>query len=342
MLVQALTQAGHAPKVFSFLRQYPAFLYPGKSDKDPGSRPTQTDYQYVADPLYPWTWWNCAHSIEQFSPGLAIFAWWTTFWAPAYSVIARLINKSIPVTFLIHNTMPHEARRVDIWLARLALSSACHFVTLSPQETKRLEKLLPGSRITRCSHPVFTLSERKPARREARTRLGLDLEDSVLLFFGIVRPYKGLRVLLDALGLLRVRGKSPHLLVVGEFWEDIRLYHQQIEQLGLSNQVLIVDRYVPDDELVDYFAAADLFVAPYVGGTQSGAIKTAIGFGLPVLATDQIASDLPNEVVIVPAGDRQALASALEICLKNPPLAVAMSGSLLDPWEPLLDYLKQI
>jgi len=316
-MAQKFSQNGVEVGVFSFQRQYPAFLYPGKSDRDQSAVTYPVEARFILDPLNPATWVKTGHEMARFKPDGVVIQWWVTFWAPAFAHLAgSLGHRGIPVIYVIHNVMPHETRFVDRFLARLALSRGKGFIVQSAREETRLRQFLPNGDIRVCPHPVYDLfNQGAMPKDQARRALGLPLDAPVALFFGIVRPYKGLRYLIEAIAKLHERGRDVHLLVAGEFWEDVRQYERQIRDLGLEEWVHVDNRYIPNEEVGKYFSAADMLVAPYVDGTQSGAIKVAMGFGLPVVATEIIAQDMPDGVKVVQAGDASALACQIEDCL---------------------------
>ncbi len=282
--------------------------------------------QYTLDPLYPWTWSRTSRTILDYQPQAVIIQWWTTFWAPAFSRLARALRKSnIPVIFIIHNVMPHEVKRWDTWLATLALSQGDRFIVQSNREDKRLRALLPKAEIETCPLPVFDLNQSKGLSKGAALKqIDFDPVGPVLLCFGIVRPYKGLQYAIQAVARLRELGQTYHLLVAGEIWEDKQLYIDLVHQLNLTNQVTFEDRYIPNEEIGNYFSAADVFLAPYVDGTQSAAIKLALGYGVPIVASDILADDLltqSSRAFFVPPGDVTALLQAIES-------AVSLKGSM--------------
>jgi glycosyltransferase involved in cell wall biosynthesis len=348
MLARALDAYGHRVQVISFRRQYPIWLYPGSSDKDPSKKPLKFKAEYLLDPLFPWTWIRAANYIVKGQPDLVVIQWWTTFWAIPFAILSwQLKRHGIPVIYLIHNVLPHEQRLWDRWLARQALSHGRNFVTQTTDEQERLLSIIPNAHIDTCPHPVYSsFFEHKIPKSEARKRLHLPQDTLVLLFFGIVRPYKGLKHLIDALGLLCERGIKPHLVIAGEFWENKQNYIDQIKKQELSSQVHIVDRYIPNEELEILFSAADLFVAPYTGGSQSGAVEMALGFGLPVVVTDIIAQGISensrNSCSIVPPGDAMSLAKAIDDFIQNPNLDSIQTHPATDDWERLVKTLLKI
>lgn len=323
-LATALSEAGHTAQVVSFRRQYPGWLYPGQSDKDPSRRPLRVPAQYLLDPLYPWTWWQVERAIRRFDPSLVAFQWWTTFWAPTYITLAsRLRRSGITILYLIHNVLPHEQKPWDRWLARQTLQLGDRFLVHTERENQRLSTLLPDAQAEIVPLPTYTLfNAYRVPKAQARAQLGLPPTVPVALFFGLVRPYKGLDCALQAIARLKEQGKEVHLLVAGEFWESVVTYHTLILQLDISSLVRIENRYLPDEEAALYFSAADLFLAPYRGGTQSAALKAALGFGLPAVVSRALDSrELKEHPAVHWAlpDDPCSVAQAIRKALRHPP-----------------------
>lgn len=350
-LTQALQRTGNEVQVISFRRQYPAFLYPGKSDRDPSQNPIKVDASYLLDPLLPWTWLNTAQEVLKTQPDGVIIQWWTTFWAIPFAILAWQIRKTrIPLIFIIHNVVPHERRFWDVWLARQVLTRRDRYLVQNPKEERLIKELTGATEIQVWPLPVygfFHLQEIDGA--EARRRLNLAQDRFVFLFFGLVRPYKGLDVLLEAFSQAHAAGVRPFLIIAGEFWEDLAHTQSKIAELGLQDHVRIDNRYIPDEEVELYFSAADCLAAPYTGGTQSGAVSIAISFGLPIIVTDHIARGLPNaevesRITVIPPGDVEALTTAMIEQMKSPQERVAPSQPCGD-WDQVaqrvLEMLKK-
>lgn len=348
LLARALQSSGHSVQVISFRRQYPAWLYPGSSDKDPSREPLQVNAEYLLDPIAPWTWHRTAHQIADSRPDLVVIMWWTTFWAGPFAFLRRsLQRKGLRVIFLIHNVLPHEERPQDVWLAKLALNAADAFIVQTSQERKRLLRLIPCAVTWECPHPVYSmLAHQQVPKEEARQKLQLPADQQTLLMFGIVRPYKGLRVLLEALHLLRGSGQEPYLLVAGEFWDTKDEYLRLVETYGISSQVRFDDRYIPNEEVGLLFSAADAMVAPYTAATQSGAAGMAIGFGLPLIVTEPVAAGLaaidPADLYVAPAGDAVKLARAISSFLTRTQPSTRQPRPTPDDWQRLVDTLTSI
>lgn len=322
LLAQKLAEAGHVVEMISFLRQYPSWLYPGETDRDTSREPVKVQAKYTLDPLYPWTWLKTVNELVKKQPNIVIIQWWTTFWAPAFATIACLLRrKNIPVVYLIHNVMPHEARFWDRWLSLAALSPADSFIAQAEREAGRLRRLLPKANITVTPLPVYHMFSNKDIRAEdARAKLNLPLDQPIVLFFGIVRPYKGLRYLLQAFGKLKAQNFQGHLVIAGEFWEPLHEYQMLIKQLDLEDRVHIFSYYIPNEDIPVFFHAADLFVAPYVDGTQSASAKLALGFSMPMVVTRCVVDEtLSQQEALwqVDEGDADGLATAIQAALQN-------------------------
>ena len=339
----------HEVKVFSFKRQYPAWLYPGRSDKDPSQKAVDVGAAYTIDSLNPLSWLHTVNEIRRYRPDVLIIEWWVTFLAPAFTTIALLCRQSkIPVTFLIHNVLPHENSCLHRPLARNTLKQGNFFIVHTPKERERLLSLIPHVKVEVCPFPLYDMSELVSLTQvEARRQLNIPETGHVVLFFGIVRPYKGLIYLLEALALLREKVPDLHLVVAGEFWEDKESYQQKSDALGLSGQVRLIDSYIPDEEVGVFFRAADLVVAPYVGGTQSAVSALALGFGTPLVATEWSAAGIDeahNEKVrVVPSGDVNTLAEAIQAFFESPrPPDTTAELPAPSGWETIVATIEKI
>lgn len=301
LLALKLSEQGHKIQAISFKKQYPNWLYPGKSDIDKDENRLKFPFvYYLLSPCNPITWLNTYNAIKIFNPDKVIIQWWVTFWAPAFGTIARYLRSAgFTVQFIVHNTIPHESKIFDEILAYFALRKGNQFLVMNDQETNRIKDVLGnGQDIIQCSLPLLSIfPDIKVSQIEAKEKLGLPLDKKIFLFFGIVRPYKGLSILLSALEILKNQGVNDWILVVaGEFWDDKEKYVSMIDVLGISNMVIIIDRYISDMEASLYFKSTDLFIAPYSGGTQSASVKTALYFGVPMVLSDMASDNLTKKV----------------------------------------------
>ena len=351
MLYHALASCEHRVSLYSFRRQYPSWLFPGRTDRDMSALKLSAECEYTLDSLNPLTWWATARVIRAHQPAVLILQWWVPFFAPMWMVLARSARRAgIKVLFICHNVLPHEQRPWDAWLARGALGLGDGFIVHSQEERARLSALLPGRRAAVMPLPTFVLSDQTCTRDEARRQLGLQPEVPVLLFFGLVREYKGLRHLLAAMPAIRSELADVRLLIAGEFWEDKRLYLERVAQLGIGTSVTVIDRYIPNEELPTYFAAADVAVLPYDHVTQSAVAQLAFGFNLPVITTHvgglaEIISD-GHTGLLVPPGDPAALAQAViryfrEGCRERMAQAIEQARPQFD-WRNLVRLIEEM
>ena len=312
LLCNALSSR-HEVKLISFNRLYPSFLFPGKTQQDTSSSPIKADAEPIIDSMNPLTWMSAARRIGEFSPDMVIAQWWHPMFAPQYATILRGRPKSSKLVFLCHNVIPHESAGPMQHLARLALKQGDFFVVHSEEDQQNLLRLLPDADVSRSHHPTYDVFNTGSWNRDdCRRELGLD--GNVILFFGLVRKYKGLIHLIRAMPRVLSR-IDVTLLVVGEFYDRKEPYLEEIKALGLGDRVRIVDQYVPNEEVGRYFNACDVVALPYTSATQSGIIQIAFGFGKPVIATS--VGGLPDVVadgktgMLTPPENPDALADAL-------------------------------
>ncbi len=310
LLFKALNK-GHKVKLISFKRMYPKWLYPGKTDRDPSQRIPDRSVEYLLDSCNPLTWWSTAKAIKAFGPDMFVLQWWVAFWALPFWMILKSIKRAenIEVVIVCHNAAEHESNWIKRWASAAVLKLADRIIVHSEEERLRLGWLLGAlTKIETSPLPTFVGSEIKPFTFPEES------PQPFLLFFGFVREYKGLSVLLDAMPDIAFR-TGAKLLIVGEFWKGKRQYLEQIKRLRIGASVGIVDRYVPDSLMADYFAIADLVVLPYRKVSGSAVAQLAYGFNRPVIASDvgalsDVIIDGENGRLVEP-GNVKALAQAV-------------------------------
>jgi glycosyltransferase involved in cell wall biosynthesis len=276
----------HEVQFYAFRRQYPGFLFPGKSDRDPSQAPLiEEGAERLLDSLNPLTWLTVSRRIVADRPDLVVIPWWTFFWTPQFLTICFLVSlfSKARILFVCHNVFDHETSVLGRLCARLVLSRGDRLIVHSRDDYERLRTFVPEDRIKLGFLTSPELPDRPVLPLEEAKRL-LGIEGEVLLFFGFVRPYKGLEQLLEAMPLI-LRERELTLLIVGESWNGSRVIADQIRRLGLESHVRRVDRYIPHEEVPLYFCAADLVALPYVSCTGSGIVQTAYTFNRPVVAT---------------------------------------------------------
>jgi glycosyltransferase involved in cell wall biosynthesis len=292
LLARAFARA-HPTWIVSFSRLYPELFFPGATQFDESGDPIRppSPPEPLLDSLSPLSWRRAGLRLRRLEPDLLVVPWWHPFFGPSLGTAARLARRGAAPKriFLCHNVEPHESTPVDRWLAAYGLGAADGFLVHARSEADRLAPLARGRPVRVHPHPTYEVfTERRggedPARARdaARERIGAD--GRVILFFGYVRPYKGLADLLEALRLAR-RDSWDRLFVVGEFYEPRDRYEPLFADPALSGKVTVVDRYVANEEVADYFAAADVVALPYRSATGSGIAQIAFGAGVPVIAT---------------------------------------------------------
>ena len=314
LLVRHLRER-HQVNFYSYSKQYPRWLFPGSTMPDPSNQTLVEPCERIINPLNPLTWWKTAQRIAADKPDVLLLQWWTPFWLPflvTVSVIAR--RARIPILYLCHQMTEPDSSALELLLARPALRLGDAFIVVSKKDFAIAQRILGDKPIHMGHHPIYDGFPRQGLTRvEARTRLGIEPDIPLLLFFGFVRRYKGLRYLLEALGQL---SQPPHLLIAGEFWEEEASYRGLMRQLGLEQHILIHNRYIPNEEIEPYFVAADALVLPYLSGSQSGVGMIALNYGIPIIATSigGLAETVTDDEtgLIVPPSDSAALALAIE------------------------------
>ncbi len=278
----------HQTTFIAFKRQYPQWLFPGATDRDPSQKPIFDDgVVYLLDSLNPWSWIKVARKVRLVNPQLVIFPWWTAFWTAPFFSIILLIKRwtEAKILFICHNVKEHETNLLNRICTKLLLRQGDLHLVHSREEFLNLTRMVPESRAIQGFHPTYAhLQEKQYSKKEARQKLKMN--GKVLLFFGFVRPYKGLIHLLTAMPMILEKlGPNLFLMVVGECWEDEQGYREKIRKLGIEKHILRVNQYIPNEDIGLYFSAADLVVIPYTSATGSGILQVAFGCGKPVVAT---------------------------------------------------------
>ena len=320
---EALAQAGHQIQAISFSRQYPALLFPGlfpkQSQRDTDPPTTPGEVHELIDSLAPWSWEQTARQISTFAPDTIFFHHWMPFFAPAFGAIlrrARHRNENLRAITLVHNAIPYERRPLDTRLNRWFLGQNDGFIVLGEDVERDLWQLGLRQPVRRIHHPIYDRFGEAPSRAAAREELGIAECTPLVLFFGYVRPHKGLEVLLEAVAEARHELHELRLIVAGEFHESEQEYRDRISRLGIAPAVDIRNRFLPDREVATLFAACDLVVQPYLTATQSGVAQVAFHFEKPMILTD--VGGLAEIVqhgsagMVVPPADPDALAHAIE------------------------------
>ncbi len=278
-------------KIFNYKLLYPSFLFPGTTQYDKSqSKKFIVPSKRIINSINPFNWISAAVKINNANADLVIFDWWHPFFGPCHFSISKLIKKKYgnKILFITENFISHEQNKVDKILTRLGLKNAGCFLALSKTVGDQLRINFPHKIIYRSELPSFDLYSQSENfdRKTERTELNYSDEDKVLLFFGYVRKYKGLDVLLEAFPQILRRIPEVKLLIVGEFYENVSSYTQIINRLGIEEKVKLINEFVPNEKVGKYFTASDLSVLPYRSATQSAVLNVSYSFNKPVLVTN--------------------------------------------------------
>ncbi len=289
----------HDVTLLSYTFQYPDFLYkrPQRDYEDDTLKIDEA--QYVLNSANPFSCIATARRINKLKPDLVIFQWLHPYFAPCYTIITRLLRNT-KILFMCHNVLPHERFPLDRALTKMTFKRGNYFTVHAASDADDLKTIIPDAHLKVTVHPAYNFFKIKDmSRQEGRSMLGIGEDENVLLFFGLVRPYKGLQHLLGALGIIKKEdpgnSRRLRLLVAGDFGGSRPGYDEQIEKLGIGDMIDIEDAHLPINEVEKYFAACDLVVLPYEDATQSGVIQVAYSFDRPVLATR--VGGLPDVVI---------------------------------------------
>lgn len=297
-LARQFVSEGHEVELWTFTLQYPSFLFPGKTQYTSEPAPTDLLIRRELNSCNPFNWCRVGRAIRKATPDLLICCYWMSFFAPSYGLISRMARKNgkTRCVALVHNMIPHEPNILDKLFAPYFVKSQDAFVALSESVLKDIEKI--ENKITNhqspitnrpkafSPHPIYDHYGERMTKAAACKALNLPADKQYMLFFGLVRAYKGLDLLLDAFGMVKDQLPDLQLIIAGEFYEDEDKYRAQIASLGLTDRVIIRNEFIPDDDLRKYFGAADLIVQPYKTATQSGVTQVAFHFEKPMLVTN--------------------------------------------------------
>ena len=302
-LARIFTARGDRVGITTFTLQYPSILFPGKTQYSESAPPAGLDIVRRVNSVNPFNWIRVGRAIRRERPDMVIMKYWTPFMGPCLGKIAREArkNRHTKVVVQLDNIVPHEHHFTDRMLNRYFIRSVDGFVYMSQQVKDELDTYRSGKPSLFSPHPIFENFGQKHSKKAACEALGLDPEISYSIFFGIVRDYKGLDILLDAWGILKERGETAgrRLIVAGEFYGDREKYLAQIAANGIADEVILHDRFIKDEEVGLYFSASDLLIQPYKSATQSGVTQIAYNFELPMIVTavGGLAEIVPDDVV---------------------------------------------
>ena len=308
-------------RIETFSLQYPSFLFPGTSQYTSEPAPKDANIHVGINSINPLNWMKVGLQLKRERPDLIIVRYWIPFLAPCLGMICRIAksNKHTKVIAIVDNMVPHEKRMGDKMLTRYFAKSVDGFITMSNKVSEDV-KQFSTKPIVLSPHPIFNHFGEAISKEAARKILNIGVDEKIILFFGYIRPYKGLDLLLNAMATNAIKHANIKLLIVGEFYEDAQPYHDLIKTLALEERLIIHLEFVPDNEVKNYVCAADFIIQPYKNATQSGVTPLAYYFEKPMLVTNvgALADSVPNgKVGEVVEPNADAIAKGIETLYNN-------------------------
>ena len=321
LLVKALREH-HDVDFISFRYQYPDWLYPGTNQFDSSGDTITVDNARLFHSLAFPSWNQVVRRVIEHDSEFILTAWWTYFFAIQFAHINNRVHKSgRKVVYICHNVKQHENRPMEKFFTNLAFRDVDHFVVHSTEDRDNLLKYRPNASVKINPHPTYDHFA-KIYNSDSIAKVKSRKKPNTVLFFGVVRPYKGLKYLVEAFPLVIKEIPNANLLIVGDFWESEDEYRKLIKEVGITNRTELINSYVPNEKVGDYFYQADCLALPYTSATQSGIVQIAYGFKLPVVVTR--VGGLPEVVIpgitgeIVSPENPSDLAEGIIKVLSNP------------------------
>lgn len=287
-LAEEFQKNGHQVSIETFSLQYPSFLFPGKTQFSSSPAPKNLDIHVSVNSINPFNWIKVGLQLKKEKPDLLIIKFWLPFMGPCFGTIARIIksNRHTRVITILDNLIPHEKRPGDRILTQYYIKSSDAFVAMSKSVFGEIDQFTTQKPRSLSPHPLFDNFGKRIPREQALSQLNLPDNFRYILFFGFIRDYKGLDLLLEAFADQRFRNQPLKLIVAGEFYSNGQKYLDQIRQLQLEDHVILKTNFIPNEEVAAYFGAADIVALPYKSATQSGVTQIGFHFEKPMLVTN--------------------------------------------------------
>lgn len=288
-LANALQDQGHEVSIYSYALQYPGFLFPGQTQYTDEPAPKGLNIRTVINSVNPLNWVKTGKQLAREQADLILVRYWMPFFGPSLGTILRTVHRKSPKTKIVclaDNIIPHEKRIGDEAFTRYFTKSIDGFITMSRKVLEDLGQFTKGQPSLYTPHPLYDNFGSSYTKEEARQKLNIPPQEKVILFFGLIRKYKGLDLLLKAMADPRIRAAQIKLLVAGEFYDKKEAYEEIIHKEGLADQLYLHTRFIPNADVGQYFSAADLVVQPYRNATQSGITQICFHFDKPMIVTN--------------------------------------------------------
>ncbi len=321
-LARAFIDDGHEVTIYTFSLQYPSIFFPGTSQYSDEAAPEGLNIKVLINSINPFNWIKVGNLLRKEKPDLIVVRYWLPFMGPCFGTILRIAkkNKHSKVVCIADNVVPHEKRVGDNAFTAYFIKPVDAFISMSQKVLADLRLFDTTKPAHFIPHPLYDNFGEKITQLEARQHLGISAKQPLILFFGFIRKYKGLDILLHAMAILKDKMPSLRLMVAGEFYEDQKELEALIEKLGISDQLLLHTHFITDSEIKYYLCAADLVVQPYRNATQSGVTPLAYHFEIPMLVTNVggLAAMVPDgKVGLVATPDAASIAEKIELYFKT-------------------------
>lgn len=315
-LARQFQNEGHEVTIYTFSLQYPGFLFPGTTQYSSEPKPADLKIEIKINSINPFNWLAVGNELKEIKPDIIVVRYWLPFMGPALGTILRRVKKNqhTKIICIADNIIPHEKRIGDVPFTRYFVKAVDGFVTMSDKVLNDLQQFAAGAPAQFVPHPLYDNFGEKISRTEARAHLNLPPDTFLFLFFGFIRKYKGLDLLLEAVAHLKKQNQNFKVLIAGEFYEDRKVYDELIVQLSIHEQLILKTDFIPDSEVKYYLCAADAVVQPYRNATQSGVTPLAYHFEVPMIVTN--VGGLPalvphNKVGLVCEPNAEAIAQTM-------------------------------
>lgn len=315
-LAREFMREGHEVIIYSFSLQYPSFLFPGKSQYGNEPKPADLTIRSIINSINPYNWIRSGNKIKNEQADLVVVRYWLPFMGPCLGTILRMIRKNgrSKILCIADNVIPHEKRMGDMPFTRYFIKPVDAFITLSEKVLNDLKQFTQKPAIATV-HPLYDNFGAPIDKTVAREILGIPSDKKIILFFGFIRQYKGVDLLLRAMAILKEKQQAPTLLIAGEFYENEQQYQQLIDELNIRDLLILRTDFIPDSEVRNYLCAADFVIQPYKHATQSGITPLSYHFEKPMLVTNvgALPAMVPHEKVgIVTEPEPEAIANGIQ------------------------------
>jgi len=289
-LARQFIKQGFDTKIYTFSLQYPGFFFPGTTQYSDAPAPADLDIKVCINSVLPTNWLKVGLELKKLKPDFIVVRYWLPVMGPCLGTILRLVkkNKHTKIVCIADNIIPHEKRKGDHLFTKYFIKPVDAFIVMSEKVMSDLKQFDNTKPVQLIQHPLYDNFGEKINKELARKNIGIEGEEKIMLFFGFIRKYKGLDILLDALALIKKENSSIpfKVLIAGEFYEDRKPFDAQVAILGLENMLILRTEFIPDNEVRNYFCAADVVIQPYRNATQSGVTPVAYHFEIPMIVTN--------------------------------------------------------